>query len=205
MAIGLGLALLLNLDLPLMSVFRTLLIVPMMMTPVVAGLCWKLLLDPNYGVINFLIGRHLIWLGEPRLAQAAVIVVNVWQNAPFVSILLLAGLRTMPAEPLEAAAIDGAGPMRVFWHVKVPLLAPYMLVALLLRAIFEFRAFDAVFVLTSGGPANSTMLLSLYTYFASFSQFNLSLGSAASWIMLVIGSAVCVALVVAMRVRGAAS
>lgn len=186
LGVGLGIALLLNIDLPWIGLFRTLLIVPMMITPVVAAFCWKLLLDPDHGVVNFFIGQHIVWLGRPDTALLSVAVVNVWQNAPYVAILLLAGLRSLPHEPIEAARIDGASRLQIFRHITVPLLRPYLLVALLLRMIFEFRSFDNVYVMTSGGPANATMLMSMYTYLASFVRFDLSLGAAAAWMMLLI-------------------
>ena len=188
--VSVGIALLLNLDLPYIGLFRTLLIVPMMITPVVAAFCWKLLLDPDHGVINFFIQQHIVWLGRSDTALLSVAVVNVWQNAPYVAVLLLAGLRSLPSEPLEAAAIDGASRLQMFWHVTLPLLRPYILVALLLRTIFEFRAFDNVYVMTSGGPANATMVLSMFSYLASFVRFDLSLGAAASWMMLVMSMGV---------------
>jgi multiple sugar transport system permease protein len=191
--LGLGVALLLDLDLPFIAFFRTALIVPMMMTPIVAALCWKLLLDPDHGIVDYLIGQPIIWLGQPWSALFSVGFASVWQNTPFVCILALAGLRSLPTEPLEAAAIDGANALQRFWHVTLPLLRPYLLVALLLRAIFEFRAFDNVYVMTGGGPANATLLLSVYTYQASFIQFDLSLGAAAAWVMLLIALVACVA------------
>lgn len=191
LAAGLGIAMLLNIDLPYIGVFRTLLVIPMMITPVVAAFCWKLLLDPDHGVINYFISQHVVWLGRPGTALLSVGVVNVWQNAPYVAILLLAGLRSLPSEPVEAARIDGASPLQMFWHVTLPLLRPYILVALLLRLIFEFRSFDNVYVMTSGGPANATMVLSMYTYLASFVRFDMSLGAAASWMMLLISVVLC--------------
>lgn len=202
LALGLGVALLLDLDLPLIGFFRTTLIVPMMMTPIVAALCWKLLLDPDHGIIDYFLGRPIIWLGQPWLALISVGIASVWQNAPFVTILSLAGLRSLPHEPLEAASIDGASSLQKFWHVTLPLLRPYLLVALLLRTIFEFRAFDNVYVMTGGGPANATLLLSVYTYQASFVQFDLSLGAAASWMMLLIALIVCLAFVAVIRRGG---
>ena len=189
LAFGLGIALLLDIDLPWIGFFRTALVVPMMITPIVAALCWKLLLDPDHGVINYWIGSHIVWLGRPDTALISVMVVNLWQNAPFVAVLLLAGLRSLPSEPVEAAAIDGASRVQVFWHITLPLLRPYIVVALLLRTIFEFRAFDNIYVMTSGGPANATMTLSMFTYLASFVRFDLSLGAAASWLMLLMSSA----------------
>jgi multiple sugar transport system permease protein len=200
---GLSIALLLNIDLPWIGLFRTLLVVPMMITPVVAAFCWKLLLDPDHGVINYWIGQHIVWLGRPDTALLSVGVVNVWQNAPYVAVLLLAGLRSLPHEPMEAAAIDGASRLQSFWHVTLPLLRPYLLVAFLLRLIFEFRAFDNVYVMTSGGPADATMVLSMYTYLASFVRFDLSLGAAASWMMLLMSMALCLFFIAVIRRRDA--
>jgi multiple sugar transport system permease protein len=203
LAAGLGIALLLNIDLPWIGLFRTMLIVPMMITPVVAAFCWKLLLDPDHGVINFFIQQHIVWLGRPDTALLSVSVVNIWQNAPYVAILLLAGLRSLPLEPIEAARIDGASRLQIFWHITLPLLRPYLLVALLLRLIFEFRAFDNVYVMTSGGPANATMTLSMYTYLASFVRFDLSLAAASSWMMLLISLILCACFIVVVRRRDA--
>ena len=201
LAIGLGIALLLNIDLPGIAVFRTCLVIPMMITPVVASACWKLLLDPGHGVVNYWIGEHIVWLGRTDTALAAVAVVAVWQNAPYVSVLLLAGLRSLPHEPVEAARIDGASVWQMFWHVTLPLLRPYMMVALLLRTIFEFRAFDNIYVMTGGGPANATMTLSMFTYLASFVRFDMSLGAAASWSMLAMSMLLCAFFIVTIRRR----
>jgi multiple sugar transport system permease protein len=203
MVLGLAIALALNVDLPFIGFFRTVLVVPMMMTPIVAAFCWRLLLDPSNGVINYWIGTHIVWLGQPGTARLSVAIVNVWQNAPYVAILLLAGLRSLPHEPMEAAAIDGASRVQTFWHVTLPLLRSYLLVAMLLRTIFEFRTFDNVYVMTSGGPANATMVLSMFTYLASFQRFDLSLGAAASWLMLLISLLLCTLFIMAVRRRSA--
>lgn len=190
MSLGLAIALLLNMDLPGIGIFRTALIIPMMMTPIVAALCWKLLLDPN-GIVNIALGTQIVWLGEPWLAMISVAIVNIWQNVPYVALLLLAGLRSMPTEPAEAASIDGASRLQIFRHVTLPLLEHHILVALLVRTIFEFRSFENVYVMTGGGPANATQLLSIFTYMASFVRFDLSLGAAASWLMLLIVLVLC--------------
>ena len=196
---GLGIAMLLNLDLPFIRIFRTALIVPMMMTPIVAALCWKMLLDPQYGIVDYLIGSPVIWLGRPALAFAAVAFVNIWQNAPYVAVLLLAGLRSLPSDPVEAAEIDGASRWQVFLHVTFPLLKPYLVVALLLRTIFEFRSFDDAYVMTGGGPADATSLLSIYTYVTSFQSSDMSLAAASSWVMLAIAMIFCLAFVFFIR------
>jgi multiple sugar transport system permease protein len=203
MALGLGIALLLNMDLPRIRIFRTALIIPMMITPIVGALCWKLLLDPSHGVINQWIGQQIVWLGNPDTALAAVWVVGVWQSTPYVMLILLAGLRSLPSEPMEAASIDGASRRQAFWHVTLPLLRPYLLVALLLRTIFEFRAFDNIYAMTGGGPANSTMVLSMFTYLMTFVRFDFSLGAAASWLMLLMSMLICLVFIAAIRRRDA--
>ena len=203
MMLGLVIALLLNIDLPYMRVLRTALVVPMMITPIVGALCWKLLLEPSLGFINYLIGQKIVWLGTPVTALLSVWVVSVWQNTPYVALILLAGLRSLPGEPLEAAAIDGATRRQSFWHITLPLLRPYLLVALLLRVIFEFRAFDNIYALTGGGPADATMVLSMFTYLTSFVRFDFSLGAAASWVMLVISMITCLLFIVTIRRRDA--
>jgi multiple sugar transport system permease protein len=203
MLLGLGIALLLNVDLPGMRVFRTALIVPMMVTPIVGALCWKLLLDPSHGVLNQWIGEKIVWLGRPDTAIIAIWVVGVWQNTTYVTLILLAGLRSLPTEPLEAASIDGASRLQAFWYLTLPMLRPYILVALLLRTIFEFRAFDNIYAMTGGGPANSTMVLSMYTYLVTFVQFDFSIGAAAAWMMLLIAMMLCVLFILVIRRREA--
>jgi len=203
MLLGLGIALLLNVDLPGMRVFRTALIVPMMVTPIVGALCWKLLLDPSHGVFNQWIGEKIVWLGRSDTAIYAIWLVGVWQNTPYVTIILLAGLRSLPSEPIEAAAIDGAGRLAAFWFVTRPMLRPYIVVALLLRTIFEFRAFDNIYAMTGGGPANSTMVLSMYTYLVTFVQFDFSIGAAAAWLMLLMSLILCVLFILVIRRREA--
>ncbi len=199
MLLGLGIALLLNVDLPGMRVFRTALIVPMMVTPIVGALCWKLLLDPSHGVFNQWIGEKIVWLGRTDTAIYAIWLVGVWQNTTYVTIILLAGLRSLPSEPIEAAAIDGAGRLAAFRFVTLPMLRPYILVALLLRTIFEFRAFDNIYAMTGGGPANSTMVLSMYTYLVTFVQFDFSIGAAAAWLMLLMSLVLCVLFILVIR------
>jgi multiple sugar transport system permease protein len=173
----------------------------MMMTPIIAALCWKLLLDPKGGIINYILGTNIVWLGSPGTALFTVTFVNVWQNSPYVAVLLLAGLRSLPHEPIEAASIDGASRWQTFRHVTLPLLMPYITVALLLRTIFEFRAFDNVYVMTSGGPADATMLLSIFTYMTSFVEGDLSYASAAAWIMTAMAMVACGCFILIIRKR----
>ncbi len=191
--LGLLLALLLNRAPIGRSVFTSILVLPMMMTPIVTGLVWRLLYNPTYGAINqiFHLGG-LAWLGEIRYAAIAVILTTIWTNTPFVMILLLAGLRSLPQEPFEAAVIDGASAWQAFRRILIPLLTPTILVALLIRTIFEFRAFDIIWILTQGGPAGRTETLSVTDFLMSFRYFAVGPGAALSWIMLVI--TVCISI-----------
>ncbi|MBW7885980.1 MAG: sugar ABC transporter permease [Caldilineaceae bacterium] len=185
--IGLVLALLLNRAPVGRGLFAAILTLPMMMTPIVSGLVWRLLYNPTFGDINHIFGLgNLSWLGEIHLARIAVIVTTIWQSTPFIMILLLAGLQSLPEEPFEAALIDGASRWQSLRYVTLPLLMPTMMVALLIRTIFEFRAFDVIWILTTGGPAGSTETLSLLNFRISFRHFAVGEGAALSWIMLVI-------------------
>jgi multiple sugar transport system permease protein len=185
--IGLVLALLLKRAPVARGFFTAMLTLPMMMTPIVAGLVWRLMYNPTYGAINQIFGLGQIsWLGEVRTAMIAVILTTIWQSTPFIMILLLAGLQSLPEEPFEAALIDGASRWQSFRHVTLPLLMPTIMVALLIRTIFEFRAFDVIWILTTGGPAGATETLSLLNFRISFRHFAVGEGAALSWLMLIV-------------------
>lgn len=194
MMIGLYIALTLDSDRPLMPVFRTLIIIPMIITPVVGGLTWKLILDPVSGPVNWLLGAEVNWLGDPRLAPFSVSAVNIWQNTPFVAVVLLAGLRSIPKDILSASKLDGASSFATLVYIKIPLMKRFILTAALLRTIFEMRAFDNVYIMTFGGPADSTMLMSFFVYTMLFAQFDITLASAAAWVMLLTTVVLCAAI-----------
>jgi multiple sugar transport system permease protein len=185
LVLGFGLALLLQRAPYGRKLFTSLLILPMMMTPIVSGLIWRMLYNPTYGAINQIFGLgNVTWLGEPLTAQVAVILTTIWQNTPFVMIFILAGLSSLPREPYEAALIDGASRLQSFRYITLPLLMPIIAVALLIRTIFEFREFDSIWILTTGGPAGATETLSLLNFRMSFRHFAVGPGAALSWIML---------------------
>ncbi len=137
------------------------------MTPSIAAQMWKLILNSEYGVLNAvltaLFGLKVTWLG-PDLAFWSVLMVDVWQFTPFVALIIYAGLRSMPDEPYESAAIDGATRWQVLRHITVPMLRKLLYLALLLRALDSLKLFDTAFVLTQGGPGNATEFLSLHVY-----------------------------------------
>ncbi len=163
--LGLPLALLLHARFAGRGAFRAGILIPWAIPTVVSARLWAWLFNADYGLVNALLpGPALNWLGSPRLALHAAILVDVWKTTPFVALLLLAGLQGIPEELFRAARVDGAGAWRTFRSVTLPLLRPALALALLFRALDAFRVFDALYVLTEGGPANTTETLSLYAY-----------------------------------------
>jgi multiple sugar transport system permease protein len=188
--LGIGLALLLNQELKGRGLFRSMILLPMMCTNVVIGLMWRLLLNYQYGLINYYLGQlgfgPIEWLSSPKVAMVSVIMVDVWNTTSFVALMLLAGLQSLPDEPFEAAKIDGASGVQTFYFLTLPLLKPVILVALLWRFIDTFRIFDVIYLLTAGGPARVTETVSIYIYRYGFQSFNLGIAAASSFIMLLI-------------------
>jgi multiple sugar transport system permease protein len=191
LVLGLGVALVLNqASLAGRGIFRTLLVLPLMVAPVVSGLQWRWIFSDQYGVLNYLLSLlHLpapLWLGHPASAMAAIIVANLWVATPFVLLVLLAGLQGMPDEPIEAARIDGAGWWQRLRLVVLPLLRPAIRVVLLIRLADAIRIFDIVYVLTGGGPGDATQVFSTYIFQTSYGSLDLSKGAAGSFIMVFI-------------------
>ena len=163
--LGLPLALLLHARFRGRGLFRAGVLIPWAVPTVVSAKLWAWLFNPDYGLLNALLpGPGLNWLGTPGLALHAAVLVDVWKTTPFVALLLLAGLQGVSEDVLRAARVDGAGAWRTFWSVTLPLLRPAVMLALLFRTLDAFRVFDALYVLTEGGPANTTETLSLYAY-----------------------------------------
>lgn len=190
--LGLGLAVLMNNQLRGRSFFRAALLVPMMLPTVVAGVVWRLMLNPNFGAVNGTLKgmglntSALTWTSSPRLAMLSVVAVDVWQWTPFMFLILLAGLQAIPQEPYEAALIDGSSEWQTFRHVTLPLLKPAILVALLLRTMDLLRVFDQVFILTEGGPGFATETISLYIYRTAFRFSDFGYAAAMSFVLLII-------------------
>jgi multiple sugar transport system permease protein len=182
--LGLGLAgaLLLNNDVKGIQIARSLIILPLMMPPVIAALMWKIMMAPN-GVLNDLLGlKEFGWLGTSASALPSLLVIDSWIFAPFVTVILLAGLRSLPQEPYEAARLDGGSWWFVFRKLTLPMLKPFIFVAALFRTIDCLKTFDIVYATTKGGPGDSTMLLQVKAYFASFRHY--SMGSALSMMLV---------------------
>lgn len=191
-AIGFGLALLLRQKFKGSGLVTTLILIPMMLSPVVVATFWKLIFNPSYGIFNYLLGYTDIntspqWLGQSDLALWAIVIVDTWMWSPFVMLLCLAGLSAIPDYLYEAAAIDRASPWFQFWRITIPQVLPLLLIAVLFRTIEAFKQFDLVMGLTGGGPGDVTEMVSVRLYRLAFAgQFNTGLSSALAYIILIV-------------------
>jgi multiple sugar transport system permease protein len=189
LALGLWLAVLLNRHFRGKAFVRAFILLPFIIPTVLSTFAWKWMFDPTFSVINWLlfqlgiITQRINWLGDPDLALASVMVVNIWRGVPFYAISLLAGLQTINPELHEAAAIDGAKPYQRFWYITWPLLLPVTMVVVLFSIIQTFADFQLVYVLTGGGPANATHLFATYAYQIGVGTGLLSEGAAISLAM----------------------
>ena len=201
--LGLALALLLNRKVIGERLLRTSILIPLMTAPVVVGLGWKIMLNPDFGFVSHFLswlgfGRVSL-LGDPKFALWAIIAVDVWQFTPFIYLMMLAGLRSIPAEPIEAALIDGASWWDVLVRVQIPMLKPIILVTMIFKSLGAIGVFDTVFVLTQGGPGVATRTLTLYIYQNSFEHLDIGYGSALSVMFSLIIMLVIAGLVLTIR------
>jgi multiple sugar transport system permease protein len=184
LVIGLAIALALNTQIRARKFWRVVMILPWTIPDVVSGLVWRFMYNPTSGIINHVLrGTGLMegyteWLGNSSLAMPSVIFADVWRGYPFVMIILLAGLQSIPTDVREAARVDGAGAFQEFWHVTLPLLKPIIVIAAALDMIWQFRRFGLVYNMTQGGPGRSTEILSLHAYKEYFRFFNYEYASA---------------------------
>ena len=178
LSLGLAIALLLNQSFPGRGLARALVFVPWAVPSVMAARFWEWIYNSDYGVLNYVLGTKINWLGDPRWALHAAILADVWKTTPFVVLLLLAGLQVIPEDLYRAARIDGAGTWQLFRHITLPLLLPVILLALLFRTMDAARVFDLIFVLTGGGPANQTETLVVYAYKLLYRTLQFGYGSA---------------------------
>ncbi|MFD2132817.1 carbohydrate ABC transporter permease [Pseudogracilibacillus auburnensis] len=179
------------------------LIIPIAMTPSITGQIWKLMLNAEYGVINYLLssltGLKVIWLSTEN-AFLSTMLVDIWQNTPFVALIIYAGLKSLPEDPYEAAVMDGASKFQLFRHITLPLLKPIILLAIIFRLIDSLRTFDIPFSLTQGGPGNATEFLSLHIYRLGFAQTGwIGRASATSVILLIITTVISLILIRMLR------
>jgi multiple sugar transport system permease protein len=205
LAAGLVLALLLQRQTAGMGPARALAMAPWVVPSVVAALLWRWIFGAEEGLLNILLARAghtggpVAFLAAPLYAGIAVVICEVWKTTPFVAILLLAGLRMIPGELYESARIDGAGPWQRFRFITLPLMRPAILIALLFRTMDALRIFDTVYVLTGGGPGNTTETLSLYTYKVMFSYLDMGRGAALAMLMFAVVAVVSLGYLAALR------
>jgi multiple sugar transport system permease protein len=178
--LGLGIAMLLNRSFRFRGFVRALVLIPWAIPTVVSARMWEWIYNTDFGILNHLLGVKINWLGSPLWAMNAAVFMDVWKTTPFVVILLTAGLQVIPRELYQAAATDGAGAVQKFRRITLPLLRPVILVVLAFRTLDAFRVFDAVYVLTGGGPANTTETLSIYAYKVLFQTLQFGYGSTLS-------------------------
>jgi multiple sugar transport system permease protein len=196
--IGIGFALVMNRTFRGRGLVRAAILVPWSIPTVVSALMWRFMYNDQLGIVNDILYRlgfidsYMTWLGKPFTAMVAVIVADIWKTAPFMALLLLAGLQTIHSSLYEAAKIDGANSWQIFWRVTLPLLKPTILVAVLFRTLDAFRVFDLVYVLTGGGPANSTEMISMYAYKTLTGHLDFGYGSTISIVIFVVVITICV-------------
>jgi multiple sugar transport system permease protein len=173
------------------GVVMTILIIPLFISPVIVGQFWALLLQRPFGPTDYLLGQLLgrevtiSWLTEAPWNFIAIVTADVWQWTPFMFVLLLAGLTSIPQHIYEAAELDGVNAWQAFWALTLPQLAPMILLAVTFRLLDALKLFDVIFMLTGGGPGTSTYTASFYLYQVGFQQFHISQATAGSWILLI--------------------
>jgi multiple sugar transport system permease protein len=201
--LGFFVALMLNATERGRNAYYVILLCPLLMNPVVVGLIWRMFLHPTLGIVNYLLGEIGIapvnWLGDADIAFWTVVLVDIWHQVSFMIVLLLAGLSALPAEPYEAARVDGANPLQSFWYITLPLMRPVIVVTLLIRVIFAIKTYDLIYIMTRGGPGTATDLVSYYIYRRAFVSLELGQACAMSGILLAVVVAVTFYLHRAMR------
>lgn len=190
MLLGFWIAMLLNsTEFRLKALVISILIIPIAMTPSIAGNIWKLMYNAEYGIINHvldtLFGLKITWL-SPQMAFFSVLIADIWMGTPFVTLIFYAGMRSLPQDPYESAAIDGANAYHMLRYITLPSLRPLIFLALVFRAIDTLKTYDLPFVLTQGGPGNATEFLSLHIYRLANAQNGLIARAAATAIVLLV-------------------
>jgi len=191
MLFGFGIALLLNRHFKGRGLISTLILIPMMLTPVVVGLFWRFMLQGDIGVVNYFIRdvfgfKAVLWLTDQNTAVWSLVLVDVWQWTPFIVLISLAGLSAVPSYLYEAADVDRASGWFKFRNITLPIVSPLLLIALLFRLMDTYKLFDLAWVLTGGGPGEATKVLPLFLYKLAFGDFNTGKSSAIGYVMLVV-------------------
>ncbi|KMW56152.1 putative erythritol ABC transporter 1, permease component 1 [Candidatus Rhodobacter oscarellae] len=188
--LGLGIALLLQKRTRFNNFVSIMLLMPLMTAPALASLMWKLMTNPGFGILSYfaaLIGlEDFRWASSPQTAMLTVVLVDMWVYTPFIMILLLAGLRSLPQQPFEAAALDGVPRLFVFWRITLPMLTPFLLTAVLFRVIESIQQFDIIYAMTQGGPGDKLTVFQVEAYLNFFQSTNVGRSAALLMILWVI-------------------
>ncbi|MFO1151726.1 MAG: sugar ABC transporter permease [Alsobacter sp.] len=192
--LGLGLALLFQRQLRGESVFRLLILIPMILPPLVAALIWRYMFYPGAGLVSYYVGAvtralgrgDVPFLSDPDIAFQTLVFVDVWEWTPFMFLMMSAGLASIPRQPYEAAEIDGASAWRVFWTITMPLLRPAILIAVVIRTMDAFRTYELIVIMTRGGPGNATTTLNVYLTKTGLEFFDASKAAAISLLMMMV-------------------
>ncbi len=189
--LALGLALLLSPGGRLRSTVQTLLILPFAMSPALIGVSFRFMFNPEFGLFDAFFSfvfpplAHISWLSDPTLAFAVVVMADVWGWIPFLTLVLIGGLASVPRDTIEAAQVDGASGWRVFKDVTLPQLMPVLAVVIILKTIFSLKTFDQIYMLTNGGPGTATQTLSHYIYFSGLKYGQIGYSASVAWLMVI--------------------
>ena len=202
MVLGLLIAVYFNRQFKGSEVVQAIYILPFAATPVAVALIWRIMLNPEIGVLNYLLRSvglpGSLWVSSPQTVIPALVMVDVWKWTPMITLIVLAGLKSLPHEPYEAAQIDGASALQIFWYITLPLIRPVLIAAMMLRSLDNLKEFDMLYTITQGGPGIASETLYLYSYNVGFSFFKAGYGSA---LMVVVFLVVLVFNVVMNRLR----
>jgi len=189
LGIGLAIALYLHRDFRGRGIVRTVMLLPMVSTPVAVALIWVIMFNPSLGVLNYFLSflgfKPLVWLGHPRTVLPSLILMDIWKWTPFMVLITHAGLQSLPFTPFEAARIDGASRWQLFRFITLPLLRPTIAVALIFRTMDSLKTFDTIYVMTEGGPNNASEILNIYVFQTGFKYFHMGYASALAVILVV--------------------
>lgn len=190
MILGLAAALAFNRKFPLRGLARTIFILPMMATPVAVALVWTMTFHPQLGVLNWLLAQvglpPSMWVYSTSTVIPTLVMIEVWHWTPLVMLLILGGLASLPVDPYEAAKIDGANGWQAFRHITLPLLMPFIVVALIIRCIDALKAFDTIYVITQGGPGSASETINIFLYLQAFAFYNVGYASAVVVVFFII-------------------
>jgi multiple sugar transport system permease protein len=202
MVLGLLIAVYFNRQFKGSEIVQAIYILPFAATPVAVALIWRIMLNPEIGVMNYLLQSvglpGSLWVSSPLTVIPALVMVDVWKWTPMITLIVLAGLKSLPHEPYEAARVDGANALQIFWYITLPLIRPVLIAALMLRSLDNLKEFDMLYTITQGGPGIASETLYLYSYNVGFSFFKAGYGSA---LMVVVFLIVLVFNVVMNRLR----